>query len=91
MEEKIKSLFEKSIKLKEECINQGFGSLIKMGDTIVESIINGGKLMLCGNGGSAADAQHLAAELVVRLRPRTIAEVFLLSHLLWILHHYCMW
>ena len=25
--------------------------------------------MLCGNGGSAADAQHLAAELVVRLRP----------------------
>lgn len=69
MEEKIKSLFEKSIKLKQECINQGFGSLIKMGDTIVESIINGGKLMLCGNGGSAADAQHLAAELVVRLRP----------------------
>jgi D-sedoheptulose 7-phosphate isomerase len=26
--------------------------------------------MLCGNGGSAADAQHLAAELVVRLRPK---------------------
>ena len=69
MEEKIKSLFEKSITLKEECINQGFGSLIKMGDAIVQSIINGGKLLLCGNGGSAADAQHLAAELQVRLRP----------------------
>jgi D-sedoheptulose 7-phosphate isomerase len=69
MEEKIKSLFEKSIMLKEECINRGFCSLIKMGDAIVESIINGSKLMLCGNGGSAADAQHLAAELVVRLRP----------------------
>ncbi|HWY66892.1 MAG TPA: SIS domain-containing protein, partial [Rhizomicrobium sp.] len=29
----------------------------------------GGKLLLCGNGGSAADAQHLAAEMLVRLRP----------------------
>jgi D-sedoheptulose 7-phosphate isomerase len=29
----------------------------------------GGKLLLCGNGGSASDAQHLAAEYLVRLRP----------------------
>lgn len=29
----------------------------------------GGKILLCGNGGSAADAQHLAAEFLVRLRP----------------------
>ena len=29
----------------------------------------GGKILLCGNGGSAADAQHLAAEFIVRLRP----------------------
>ena len=29
----------------------------------------GGKLMLCGNGGSAADAQHLSAEYLIRLRP----------------------
>ncbi len=35
--------------------------------SIVYSIINGGKVMLCGNGGSAADAQHLAAEFLVRL------------------------
>ena len=33
---------------------------------IVESIGSGGKVLLCGNGGSAADAQHLAAELVGR-------------------------
>ena len=69
MEEKIKSLFEKSISFKRNCINQGFGSIVRMGDSIVASIIGGGKLMICGNGGSAADAQHLAAELVVRLRP----------------------
>jgi len=30
----------------------------------------GGKLLLCGNGGSASDAQHLAAEYLVRLRPK---------------------
>jgi D-sedoheptulose 7-phosphate isomerase len=37
--------------------------------TISSALIRGNKLMLCGNGGSAADAQHLAAELLVRLRP----------------------
>lgn len=36
---------------------------------IAKKIKNGGKLLLCGNGGSAADAQHLAAEFLVRLRP----------------------
>ena len=36
---------------------------------IHKKIKSGGKLMLCGNGGSAADAQHLSAEYLVRLRP----------------------
>ena len=40
-----------------------------MGDLLVEAIRNNKKLLFCGNGGSAADAQHLAAELLVRLRP----------------------
>ena len=50
--------------------------LLKMSKTIEEvikiitkKIQKGGKLLLCGNGGSAADAQHLAAEFLVRLRP----------------------
>jgi D-sedoheptulose 7-phosphate isomerase len=38
-------------------------------DIITKKIKNGGKVFLCGNGGSAADAQHLAAEFLVRLRP----------------------
>jgi len=37
--------------------------------TIHKKIKLGGKLMLCGNGGSAADAQHLSAEYLVRLKP----------------------
>ena len=31
---------------------------------------NGNKIFTCGNGGSAADAQHLAAEFLIRLRPK---------------------
>lgn len=41
---------------------------------VIEKIVNqiklNGKLLICGNGGSAADAQHLAAEFLVRLRPK---------------------
>jgi len=50
--------------------------ILKMSKDIVEVIQNiqkklkkGGKILFCGNGGSAADAQHLAAEFIVRLRP----------------------
>lgn len=41
-------------------------SIIKTADAIRESCLNGGKVLVFGNGGSAADSQHLAAELVVR-------------------------
>jgi D-sedoheptulose 7-phosphate isomerase len=37
-------------------------------DCIWESMQQGGKMLLCGNGGSAADAQHLATECIVRLQ-----------------------
>jgi len=36
--------------------------------SIIQSIQSGGKVMFCGNGGSAADSQHLAAELIGRYR-----------------------
>ena len=69
MSSKITKLFEESVKTKINCIDQGFHSLEAMGDEIVNLIVKGNKIMLCGNGGSAADAQHLAAEMLVRLRP----------------------
>ena len=50
--------------------------ILKMSKEIIDTINNiqkklkkGGKILFCGNGGSAADAQHLAAEFIVRLRP----------------------
>lgn len=63
------SLFEESISVKKQCLKQGLNCISIMGDEICESIENNGKMMFCGNGGSAADAQHLAAEMLVRLRP----------------------
>ncbi len=39
-------------------------------DIIFKKLKKGGKLLFCGNGGSAADAQHLSAEYLVRLRPQ---------------------
>ena len=44
-------------------------TIIKAVDVINRALMNHGKILLCGNGGSAADAQHLATELVIRLDP----------------------
>ena len=41
---------------------------------IYKAIKNNKKIMICGNGGSAADAQHLAAEFLIRLRPNVNRE-----------------
>ena len=43
---------------------------------IYKTIKSGGKVFICGNGGSAADAQHLAAEFLVRLRPKVNRRAF---------------
>jgi D-sedoheptulose 7-phosphate isomerase len=65
---KVVQTFEDSISVKQQIIDNGsYEVLMEAGDIITESISGGGKLLLCGNGGSAADAQHLAAEFLVRL------------------------
>jgi len=43
--------------------------IFKSIETISKSLKNNKKIFFCGNGGSSADAQHLAAELLIRLRP----------------------
>ena len=65
----IKALLE-NIKLKRELQKKEYSDTFEiMGNLLVKAITNKNKLVFCGNGGSAADAQHLAAELLVRLRP----------------------
>jgi len=68
IKDKIIETFEDSISVKTDIINQRtYEVLIEAGEVIAKSISSGGKLMICGNGGSAADAQHLVAEFLVRL------------------------
>lgn len=43
-------------------------AVVRASQLILESFRRGGKLLICGNGGSAADSQHLATELVVRFQ-----------------------
>ena len=71
MKQKIKNYFKESIKVKKRILEKNiYSSISKMGKIAAKKIENGGKIFFCGNGGSAADAQHLAAELLVRLKPQ---------------------
>jgi D-sedoheptulose 7-phosphate isomerase len=44
------------------------GDVVRAGQRLIETIRKGHKILICGNGGSAADAQHFAAELVGRFQ-----------------------
>jgi D-sedoheptulose 7-phosphate isomerase len=58
--------FAESAKLKQQAAEVLGAPIAKAGSMLAESLKNGGKALACGNGGSAADAQHFAAELVNR-------------------------
>ena len=62
---RIKEAIQQSIDVKHKILsdNQLIELIEKVTDICVTSLQNGGKILFCGNGGSAADAQHLAAEL----------------------------
>ena len=65
---KIKNAIQESLELKKLVLHQKlYKVLVEMGELVVKSILNGGKVLICGNGGSAADAQHLVAEFLIRL------------------------
>ena len=65
----VRGLFARSIDLKRQVSERDAGTIVQIADVVAEAILRGRKVLLCGNGGSAADAQHLAAELLIRLRP----------------------
>lgn len=66
MKEIIEKALSDSIKVKESFIRENVPKLILLAEKIAAAFTGDRKLMLCGNGGSAADAQHLAAEFVNR-------------------------
>ncbi len=64
---KIKRQLFQSAKVKELIAEDHAETILEIGKLMAKSLADGGKIMFCGNGGSAADSQHLATELVVRL------------------------
>ncbi|KAB2923376.1 MAG: phosphoheptose isomerase [Dechloromonas sp.] len=58
--------FEDSVQTKLQAVEALSPPIAAAIETLTASLINGGKILACGNGGSAADAQHFAAELIGR-------------------------
>ncbi|NQT05977.1 MAG: D-sedoheptulose 7-phosphate isomerase [Candidatus Omnitrophica bacterium] len=68
MKKRAEELLKESIGVKEEFLKHGPAKLADITKVIAGSLKSGGKLILFGNGGSAADSQHIAAELVGRFK-----------------------
>jgi len=66
IEEIIKKAFQEGTQIKDQFLKDSLGQVVKVVNVITASLKKGNKILLFGNGGSAADAQHLAAEFVNR-------------------------
>ncbi len=67
MENKIRAMAEESLEAKRRFFDQSSAEVARAAEVIVASMRAGGKLLIFGNGGSAADAQHIAAELAFKM------------------------
>ncbi len=68
MEKIIHKILEESIRIKKDFIEKNISKIIFLAKKIADAFSNGRKLLICGNGGSAADSQHIAAEFINRFR-----------------------
>ena len=66
--EEIRRQLAESARIKQSFSNELIGGIAQFAEKCAAALRSGGKIVFFGNGGSAADAQHLAAELVVRLQ-----------------------
>lgn len=62
------AMMEEGAALRRRLATEAAADVIRVVDACERAIRGGGRLFFCGNGGSAADAQHLATELLIRLR-----------------------
>ena len=71
MSDSLKKSINESISLKKKLNEKKYKKFIKkIIDILYLAIINNHRIFICGNGGSAADAQHLSTEFLVRLNPK---------------------
>jgi|TARA_R110002073_G_scaffold336505_1_gene534296 D-sedoheptulose 7-phosphate isomerase len=63
---RIRQIFAESIETKMKAAEILPDAIVRAGETMVASLLNGGKILTCGNGGSAGDAQHFSSEMLNR-------------------------
>ncbi len=68
MQERIKDIFKESVAVKEETLKHNLKAIAQAAEEITKSFKGNGKVLIFGNGGSAADSQHMAAELIGRFQ-----------------------
>ena len=68
IEIELQNQLEENINVHQDILNMS-NDIINIIQNVQNKLKKGGKILFCGKGGSAADAQHLAAEFIVRLRP----------------------
>ncbi|MDD9896605.1 MAG: phosphoheptose isomerase [Gammaproteobacteria bacterium] len=66
LEERIGDHFRESIETKQRSMEELVIPIQHAGNCMTQCLLNGGKILTCGNGGSAGDAQHFSAELLNR-------------------------
>lgn len=65
-ESRIEELFQASIETKQASLNEVKAAVVAAADKMLQAFSQQGKVLSCGNGGSAADSQHLSSELLNR-------------------------
>ncbi|MBI4981668.1 MAG: D-sedoheptulose 7-phosphate isomerase [Candidatus Omnitrophica bacterium] len=68
MRDRIKDILLESIQIKEQLLRTSISQIKEIADLLIDSLKKGGKVILFGNGGSASDAQHIAAEFIGRFK-----------------------
>lgn len=63
---RIRQNFADSIRTKQQCVEQLAGSIARAAGSISQALQDGAKVLSCGNGGSAGDAQHFSSEMLNR-------------------------
>lgn len=80
-QQQIAALFEDSRRANQATEERTAAAIVRAADAILDCCLGGGKILSCGNGGSAGDAQHFSSELVNRFERerRALAAIALVS------------
>jgi D-sedoheptulose 7-phosphate isomerase len=73
MQKVIEQIFADSISVKQETLKKNSAQIAQSAQAIIDAFKAGNKIFFCGNGGSAADSQHIAAEFVGRFQKERAA------------------